>query len=189
MTHAGSSVMGGSITETRPVAGNVEAMKISADQHREHLADNQGVGGSNPSPRTKFRWAEELKCRTANDFGAATGVYVRRWYLETPFFTVRLHHWLHSDDTRHFHDHPWWFITMVLKGSYVDLSPEKNELMIPGRIRFRPANHRHSVKVGSGGAWTILLTGPKVRRWGFWVGKKWKKSNKYFLEHGAHICD
>ena len=181
MTHAGSSA-GGIITETRPVDSDEEGVKIGADghnnRHTERSVDNREVGGSNPSPRTKFRWAEELKCET--------GVYVRRWYLETSFFTVRLHHWLHSDDTRHMHDHPWWFITMVLKGSYVDLSPNKNELMIPGMIRFRPANHQHSVKVGSGGCWTILLTGPKIRKWGFWVGKKWKK---YFLEHGAHVCD
>jgi hypothetical protein len=40
-----------------------------------------------------------------------------------------------------------------------------------------------------GGCWTLLLTGPKVRRWGFWVSKKFKKSNKYFLGHGSHPCE
>jgi len=61
--------------------------------------------------------------------------------------------------------------------------------MKPGMIRFRSKYHTHSVEVNPGGCWTILFTGPIVRRWGFWVEKKWKKSNKYFLEHGMHICD
>ncbi len=138
-------------------------------------------GGSNPRPRTKFIWAEELKC--------ATGVYVRRWYFETPWFSIRLHHWLHSDDARYFHDHTWWFATLILKGSYTDVSPSGEERLTIGKIAFRPALHRHYVKVDKGGCWSFLLTGPRIRRFGFWVGKKFKKSNKYFLEHGQHVCD
>lgn len=34
-----------------------------------------------------------------------------------------------------------------------------------------------------------MLTGREVRRWGFWVKWKFKKSNKYFLEHGHHPCE
>ena len=141
-------------------------------------------GGSNPSPRTKLfklKWREELKC--------ATGVYVRRWYLETPLFSMRLHHWLHSDDSRNFHDHPWWFITLVLKGEYTDCSPNGFERMGAGKIAFRPALHKHTVMVDNGGCWTLLLTGPKIRKWGFWVKNKFKKANKYFLEHGVHVCE
>lgn len=146
----------------------------------EHSLDRGKVGRFESSSAYQFRWAEELQCKT--------GVYVRRWYIETPLFSIRLHHWLHSDDNRALHDHPWWFITLILKGGYTDLS-HNNEHLSQGSIRFRKAEHQHSVKVGKGGAWTVLLTGPKTRKWGFQVGKKWKKSNKYFLEHGQHVCD
>lgn len=144
---------------------------------------SDGQRGSTPAPGTRFAvgWRDELRC--------LTGVYVRRWFVETPWFSVRLHHWLHSDDDRYFHDHPWWFVTLVLQGSYRDLSPSGSELMTPGSVAFRPALHRHTVKVALDGCWTVLVTGPQVRRWGFWVGEKWKKSNKYFLEHGKHVCD
>lgn len=68
------------------------------------------------------------------------------------------------------------------------------QLMKPGSFQFRPALHTHTVNVQKGGCWTILLMGPETRKWGFWVRKrsgkwKWKKSNKYFLEHGHHPCD
>jgi len=116
-------------------------------------------------------------------------VYIERWYFETPLGSIRLHHWLHSDDSRNFHDHPWWFITLVLRGGYTDVSPSGTTVMNVGKITFRPANHQHTVQVNKGGCWTVLLTGPKIRKWGFWVGKKFKKANKYFLEHGRHVCD
>ena len=144
---------------------------------------NRQVGGSSPSPRTKFsaRWAEELRCQT--------GVYVRRWYVETPWFSIRLHHWLHSDDARAKHDHPWWFVTLVLWGGYTDLSPDGADCLTAGSIRFRPALHRHTVSVHPGGCWSILLTGSMRRWWGFWVGSKFRKANKYFLMYGKHPCD
>lgn len=147
----------------------------------EQRSDKPEVARFESRSPYQFRWAEELHCQI--------GVYVRRWRLETPIGSIRVHHWLHSDDTRHKHDHPWWFLTIVLKGGYTDLSDNKADHVGAGSIRFRPAEHRHSVLVDKGGAWTLLITGPKIRKWGFWVGKKFKKANKYFLEHGEHLCD
>src|SRR6266481_8173762 len=66
-------------------------------------------GGSNPRPRTNFVWAEELKC--------ATGIYVHRWYFETPWFSIRLHHWLHSAHARYYPHPPLWFATRILQRS------------------------------------------------------------------------
>jgi hypothetical protein len=142
----------------------------------------RSVGHSYPRlPIFKAKWAEELHCQT--------GVYVRRWYIETRWGSIRLHHWLHSDDNRAFHDHPFNFITFVLWGGYTDKGPDKDEIMNAPKISYRPANHMHTVQVNPGGCWTLLLTGPQIRKWGFWNGKKWKKSNKYFLEHGMRVCD
>jgi hypothetical protein len=140
---------------------------------------------SPPPYHFKIRWAEELKCQLPN----GSGVYNRRWYLETAFFSIRLHHWMHSDDVRAPHDHPWWFVTFVLSGGYLDLSPSGDCRMARWSWAFRPAHHQHSVKVDPGGCWTILLTGPKSRFWGFWVQEKFVKANKYFLRFGPHHCD
>jgi hypothetical protein len=103
-------------------------------------------------------------------------------------FSLRLHHWHSSDDDRNFHDHPYSFYTVVLKGSYTDVSDNGEHLMLPGRVTYRPAEYRHYVKVPDGGCWTLLLTGPVVRKWGFWVRGKFRKANKYFLMYGHHPC-
>lgn len=130
----------------------------------------------------KLKLSEELHCISGD-------IYVRRWYVETPLGSIRLHHWIHSDDDRAFHDHTWWFITFVLWGGYTDKTPSGDERMSLGKITYRPALHKHTVKVNEEGAWTFLITGPKSRGWGFWLGNKWKKANKYFLEEGKHVCD
>lgn len=147
----------------------------------EHLLDKQEVRRFESPSAYHFQWKQKLECDT--------GTYIHRWYIETPWGAVRLHHWLHSDDDRHFHDHPWNFVTLVLSGSYTDVSPNGREKMPTGKIAFRHATHKHTVKVDPGGCWTFIISGPIIRRWGFWIGHKWKKANKYFFENGKHICD
>jgi hypothetical protein len=141
--------------------------------------------------------------------------YIERWVLNLGRAgSLRLHHWFRSDDERAKHDHPADFVTLVLKGAYTDIQltdPGRNEgsdaqgssiagpgsfeRMTVGKLRFRPAEHRHTVSVDQGGCWTLLYFFPDRRDWGFWVprrldGKlKFTKSNKYFLEHGHHPCD
>lgn len=128
--------------------------------------------------------------------------YAERWVLNLgPLGSLRLHHWFRSDDKRAKHDHPSDFITLVLKGSYIDLcngkgrypiTPEqcgtckgfpgqrcdfcgngmRNECMVPGTIRRRKAEHQHTVAVEPGGCWTLLYFWPERREWGFWVARK-----------------
>ncbi len=128
-----------------------------------------------------FTWGEKL--------GRPECPYMRRWALNFGFFSLRIHHWYSSDDPRYFHDHPWWFVTLVISGSYTDVSTIGNEPMTPGTIRYRPALHRHTVSVSDGGCWTFMITGPTIRKWGFWVNGKFRKANKFFFEHGHHPCN
>lgn len=52
--------------------------------------------------------------------------YLDRWVLGVGrpsrpcWFSIRLHHFFRSDDD-HLHDHPTWFLTLVLKGTYDDV--------------------------------------------------------------------
>ena len=118
--------------------------------------------------------------------GIPNDPYLIRWVLDFGFFSLRLHHWRHSDDLRNPHDHAWDFITFILYGSYEDVSPSGNETMHAGQTTFRKAEHQHSVRVISKNCWTFLITGPERRKWGFWVNNKFRKRNKYFYEHGHH---
>lgn len=158
-------------------------------------------------------WRQEL--------GNPECVYAERWILKLPFigWSIRLHHFLKSDDARAHHDHPWWFWTLVLKGSYVDEAPcpecadsdypgrdpetdkkcwachgtaELRDRLSAGSVRFRPAEWQHTLRTN--GVWTIVLTGTIERKWGFWEvladgRKKFRKANKWFFMHGHHPCD
>lgn len=121
--------------------------------------------------------------------GLPTCPYLIRWRFESPWFSVRLHHWLAPDDDRAKHDHPWSFTTFVLKGGYVDSSSDGQHHLRAPAICHRAATHRHTVFPDPGGCWTVIVTGPKVRKWGFWVKGKFVKMNKYFLTYGHHPCD
>lgn len=119
--------------------------------------------------------------------------FAYRWHAKLGAFSLRLHHWIGSDDPRYHHDHGWWFITFVLKGGYDDVTPsgeghKRESLRVPA-IRFRPSTHIHTVESHEGGAWTLLLTGPHVREWGYHVGKKFVRASRYFRRHGVHPCD
>lgn len=179
----------GTAQDVSPEARAIASVDVKGDSKRaqylvEHVPDKGEVGGSNPSPVTKkfiFAWREAL--------GLPSCPYVIRWRLETPWGSIRLHHWLAPDDDRAPHDHPWGFRTFVLKGGYRDESPTGSEHLRAPATRYRPATHQHTVFPDPGGAWTIIVTGPKVRNWGFWVRGKFVKMNKYFLTYGHHPCD
>lgn len=132
-------------------------------------------------PRVLIKFRERL--------GLPSCPYLIRWRLELPFGSIRLHHWLGPDDSRAFHDHSWWFLTLIIRGGYTDSSPSGDESLSAGMIRFRKAEHQHTVIPRPGGAWTLLVTGPPVRAWGFWLRGKFIKANKWFYTYGHHPCD
>ena len=128
------------------------------------------AGCSNRPPRIFPFWRRFApKFEWRNPLGNPGCPFLYRWVLGFGLFSIRLHHWISSDDDRHFHDHPWWFVTLVLSGAYQDVSPERSEWLRRGDIVFRPSLHRHYVLIGPEGCWTLLLTGPELRYWGFWV--------------------
>lgn len=161
-----------------------------------------------------------MKVTRAQLIGTPECPFMKRWVLQTRFGSIRLHHWMGSDDLRNQHDHPWSFLTIVLKGGYDDLSTEqidcpacdsqsflrlagdcqdcgnsgvidtlKTSRMSAGRVQYRHAHHRHSVKVDPGGCWTLIFTSADQRKWGYWVGKFWKAHDKYRRDHGYMPCD
>jgi len=100
---------------------------------------------------------------------------------------VYLHKFLRSDYDRALHDHPWAFITLILTPGYHEVhdnNPNREEVTQwngPGRILYRPAKWRHRVVIKDGQpTWTLVLVGPRQRKWGFWLDDGWcwwKKHN------------
>lgn len=109
--------------------------------------------------------------------------YMLRWIL------FRFRHWprvylhkiLRSDDDRALHDHPWWFISFLLKGSYTEQTPQGAVRRDSPSVAFRPLSTRHRVWLPEGfHAWTLVITGPDVRGWGFWCPD---------IDQGTHVGD
>lgn len=87
---------------------------------------------------------------------------------------VRVHHILASDSGRDPHDHPWPFLTIILRGGYLEHRYDKGGFWDsakwhgPGSVLFRRAGDYHRLEIPEGQtAWTLFITGPKQQTWGF----------------------
>ena len=124
----------------------------------------------------QIRWKEAL--------GRQEYPYLYRWTLLFLGYSIRLHHWIKSDDKRYFHDHSCNLISMILKGKYLNVTPEGSFLAQPFKPRYMNAFQRHYLIVPPKGAWTLILCGRPYRKWGFYVnGCKWRPL-RYFHKFG-----
>lgn len=101
---------------------------------------------------------------------------MRRYLFETPWFSVRLHHILKSDEDRGWHDHPWDFLSILLTNGYTEHRPDiayggflyNMRAYIPQfTLVSRWAEDRHRLELTDGPVWTLVFTGPRRREWGF----------------------
>lgn len=102
--------------------------------------------------------------------------YLRRWFVlprgDGP--SCYLHQFLRDDDDRALHDHPWPSCGIILQGGYIEHTPDGAATRQVGDVIIRDATHRHRVALHRDAlgwpieAWTLFLTGPRIREWGFW---------------------
>ena len=113
--------------------------------------------------------------------------YLNRWHLipRNKWFNVYLHQFVGPDPGFHAHDHPWWNMTIKLWGDYLEFDNRDRggigaQRIFSGRVIIRRAQCWHIIdRLESPTCWTLFITGPVVRDWGFWVGDKWIKHTDY----------
>jgi hypothetical protein len=112
--------------------------------------------------------------------------YLRRWFVipRNRFFNVYLHHFIRSDDDRALHDHPWWNVSLLLDGEYVEHTipaggVNRRILYRGGDLKFRSARYAHRVELTAGACWSLFITGPRVRDWGFHCPLGWVPWQKF----------
>lgn len=125
--------------------------------------------------------------------------YMLRWYLirQNRLCNVYLHKIIRSDDDRALHDHPWASLSLVLHGQMGELyrfePPAEHERwrtyyreLETGSIVLRRAAFAHRLLVfrDDDAAWTLFITGPKTREWGFLCPAGWRHW-KIFTAHAA----
>lgn len=160
--------------------------------------------------------------------GRVNDVYMRRWYVipRNRWFNIYLHNMLRDDDEGALHDHPWWNVSIVLKGGYLEWMPRRKlppsvlddwakvrtpstqwyaktrgqlvadnqrDIMAmwrrPGSIIFRRATDAHRLELDREfgpkieppliPSWSLFITGPNKRTWGFWCKDGWKPHTEY----------
>lgn len=106
--------------------------------------------------------------------------YLTRYtLLRCPWFAVRLHHFHRADSDACPHDHPWWFLSLVLRGGYAEniRQPDgavKGQVNRPGRLLWRPRNFAHTVtRLLRQECWTLVVTGKDRGKWGFFGKWGW----------------
>lgn len=130
--------------------------------------------------------------------------YLSRWHIipRNPWFNIYLHKFSGSDDDRALHDHPWWSVSVLLKGRLLERYSHHDGFLEDSRfVRrflpvFRRATFAHRLVLVRGPAWTIFITGPRRREWGFWCmdryGAKWVHWRQFTDASGNRIgrgCD
>ena len=122
------------------------------------------------------------------------GKYLKRWWLvpRNRFFNVYLHCFGESDDDRALHDHPWWSLSFLLKGELLEHHLNGKRHIQRFTPILRSAKFAHRLELIKGPAWTIFITGPKVRDWGFYCPKGWRHWKEFTTAEGNDIergCD
>lgn len=104
--------------------------------------------------------------------GISTHLLTRWRIIRTPWFGIFLHKHHNSDQSRHLHDHPWNFTTIVLRGGYDELVPARHGV----GMRHWPAGSWHRLHAEDAHTidhlertptWTLMLVGRHRRVWQF----------------------
>jgi hypothetical protein len=148
-------------------------------------------------------WLIRRACRREPDvvIGGAERPYLLRWFLipRNPIFNIYLHQFRRSDDDRALHDHPWVNLSILLLGGYFERTIEaggieRKELLWAGAWRFRRSGrmaHRIELLEGDAGpkpCWTLFITGPRYRSWGFHCPEQgWIRWDRFVAsdDHGS----
>lgn len=113
--------------------------------------------------------------------------YLSRWYLipKNRWFNVYLHKFEGSDDDRALHDHPWWSCSFLLKGHIIEELETHYRTILGFWPYLRSPTMLHRIElVSEEPAWTLFITGPKVRDWGFDDPEEgWTEAYEWIAKH------
>lgn len=133
-----------------------------------------------------LRWARAREPHFI--IGGRDRPYLLRWWLipRNPVLNIYVHQFLRSDDDRALHDHPYlWNVSWLMAGNYMEWIPSSAGSQVPlpmfrksGDVvrRWGPAPHRIQLHRAGGeeiACWTLFITGPRVREWGFHCARGW----------------
>lgn len=110
-----------------------------------------------------------------------------RWYLipRNKIFNVYLHRFNKSDEDRALHDHPWISLGWILgpDNGYDEVLKSGTRYRHAGSVTWRlPTTAHRVVLVSDVPVWTLFITGPVVRQWGFHCPQGWRHWKVFITE-------
>lgn len=126
----------------------------------------------------------------------------RRRIVQTPAFGVYVHRIYREDFDRHPHDHPWQFVSVILRGGYWERVHEAAPLAdgrilmdrvnLTGRLVYRRRGsvhlHRysraHRITKVKPGTISLVVVGRRRGGWGFWTAEGFRPWRDYLAEQG-----
>lgn len=98
--------------------------------------------------------------------------YLRRLRIvQTPWFGVYLHRIGTPDSRPTLHDHPWNFVSIVLRGGYWECVPRFGDYADPQPVRWinrkRAEDLHYILTLDRVPTWTLVLVGRRRRVWGY----------------------
>lgn len=128
--------------------------------------------------------------------------FLLRWFAspKNNFCNRYLHKFVRNDEDRALHDHPWWNLSILLRGQYIEhtIDPggvHRRTVYKAGDVKLRPPWAAHRVELiddpsevvtGKQPSWSLFVTGPVQRKWGFHCPTEWRTSHQFHVKGG---CD
>lgn len=147
-----------------------------------------------------------------SDIALDGDLYMRRWRFGAEWMPgFRVHNLVRSDKDRELHDHPFDFVSIILKGGYFEWTPtadggQQRKWYGPGSVIRRRAEDLHRIELnrrptlfeqsgvyvaGSGGedipAWTLVFRSRHRREWGFMTPAGWVHWKQFVAAHNNTI--
>lgn len=119
-------------------------------------------------------------------------IYLKRWrIIQTPWWALYLHRMDGPDSRLTLHDHPWSFVSIILRGGYWEhrLEPRTRKIFRRHRTRINVMRRDdfHAIEsIDRTPTWTLLFVGKRRRTWGYLemeegesFGDRWTEFNKH----------
>lgn len=136
--------------------------------------------------------------------------FLLRWFIKpkNPKRNYYFHCFCRDDEDRALHDHPWWNISILLWGQYIEVTGVfdkagrvigyRRTMYRAGDLKFRRAGYAHRVElikeyrdVQPGTpptpipCYSLFITGPVRRKWGFHCPAGWRSSHEFHDKKGC----
>jgi hypothetical protein len=125
--------------------------------------------------------------------------FLVRWFVvpKNRFCNIYLHKFIRDDEDRALHDHPWWNLSLPLREGYIEHTIDaggvhKRTEIRPGTLKLRAPWHAHRVELHKDiacgepiASWSLFITGPVVRGWGFHCPGEWRSQEQFAKENGC----